>query len=87
MKSLDTDFILYLSKKFERNCDIMGWSECNLDWNDYSVYKETRQACKKVFPRAHLIGATSKLDAKEDYKPGGTALLFRNNGIIEELWE
>ena len=75
VKSVETDFALYLSKKLSKEIDIMGWAETNIEWRDFSVYEHVRKTCRKFCPRATLTCATSKMDVNEDWKPGGNAIL------------
>ena len=55
----------------DRNVDIFGLAEPNVDWHwDFEVLKMQASACK-VLQHVHTIATTSSLSYKTTFKPGG----------------
>ena len=75
-KTIDSDFTLYLSQKFYKDCLILGLAETNIDWKDYALYQEIKAICRNIYHRAQLIGSSSSSFFKGDWKPGGKAILL-----------
>ena len=58
--------------------DISCFSELNVDTNKYQIRKTMEAICQKQFSQNTLILASSKHNSPTTYKPGGTAILARN---------
>ena len=59
--------------------DIACFSELNVDTTNYNVRRKMENICQKQFMQNSLILAASKYKTSTLYKPGGTAILARNN--------
>ena len=64
----------------DRDVDIIGWAETNLEWNNYRIHKKANRLFRKTYPRGKWITTTSKTTATTDYKPGGNAM-----GITQDI--
>ena len=58
--------------------DISCFSELNVDTNKYQIRKTMEAICQKQFLQNNLVLASSKHNSPTTYKPGGTAILARN---------
>ena len=45
----------------DRQVDIFGWSETNLEWQDYTTHKTTQTIAKKHLPGGHWSPTTSAI--------------------------
>ena len=59
----------------EKDIDIMGIEEININWND-KVKKAAQLAMKMRFGQGQIAASLSR-GSKEGYLPGGTALITR----------
>ena len=57
-----------------RDVDIFGWSETNIEWNDFLLNNTLYKHFQREFPGGKWIPATSKSPFKTTYKPGGVLL-------------
>ena len=58
----------------DREVDIMGWSETNLEWNSYPVHLQAQQTYKQQFTGGKWITTTSAIPSETNLKPGGNAM-------------
>ena len=58
--------------------DISCFSELNIDTDNYTVRKTMEKICQHQFHQNNLVLSTSKKRSSTLYKPGGTAILARN---------
>ena len=58
----------------DRQVDIFGWSETNLEWQDYTTHKTTQTIAKKHLPGGHWNPTTSTIPTETQYKPGGNVI-------------
>jgi len=59
--------------------DISCFSELNVDTTKYHIRKTMETICQKQLLQNTLVLASSKYTTPTSYKPGGTAILARNN--------
>ena len=62
--------------------DISCFSELNVDTNNYAVRKQMESICQRQFTHNALVLSASKYKSTTVYKPGGTAIMIRNNMIV-----
>ena len=58
--------------------DIAGFVEVNTNTNDYRVRRKMESICQHQFMQIRLIMSSSSQTTKSTYKPGGTAIVARN---------
>ena len=58
--------------------DIACFSELNVDTHNYRVRRKMESICHNHFQQNALIMSSSKHNTTTTYKPGGTAILARN---------
>ena len=63
-----------LDVMMDREVDIMGWSETNLEWNSYPVHLQAQRTFKKQYTGGKWITTTSSIPSETNLKPGGNAL-------------
>ncbi len=59
--------------------DISCFSELNVDTNKYSIRKTLETICQRQYLQNNLVLSASKYQTPTVYKPGGTAILARND--------
>jgi hypothetical protein len=74
----------------ERDIDVFGITETNIDWNT-SLKMTARSLCQRHFTNALLSTASSSDQGKSDFQPGGTMTAItgrwtgRSAGTIQDL--
>ena len=64
MNSVDTDLSLYLEERRNKEISILGLSETNVDWRDYTVYTRIQSILRRTYYRGKLIGSSSGIHRK-----------------------
>ena len=72
-------FHAMLSTMTDREVDVFGWSETNLEWNDYKLNSEMFPIFKKHFPQGKWLPSTSQIPFTTNYKPGGNLMGIHKN--------
>ena len=57
-----------------REVDIFGWSETNIEWNDYILNNDLYKHFQREYPGGKWIPATSKSVFSTRYRPGGVLI-------------
>ena len=73
-ESMQANLTKNLDAMLDRQVDIMGWAETNLEWNDYSTHLLAQRVFRKQYPGGKWLTTTSKIPSKTNLKPGGNAL-------------
>lgn len=81
-----SDFTVKLHVMLEWKVDIMGWSETNLEWNDYKVQQELYKQLKSHMPGSSWKLTTSGVPSDTPYKPGGN-LMVLSKPVRARTWE
>ena len=63
-----------LDAMLDREVDVMGWSETNLEWNSYPLHLMAQRIFKKQFQGGKWMTTTSAIPFDTNLKPGGIAL-------------
>ena len=72
-------FHAMLTTMTDREVDVFGWAETNLEWNDYKLNAELFPIFKKHFPQGKWLPSTSKIPFTKNYKPGGNLMGIQKN--------
>ena len=72
-------FHAMLTTMTDREVDVFGWAETNLEWNDYKLNAELFPIFKKHFPQGKWLPSTSKIPFTTNYKPGGNLMGIHKN--------
>lgn len=67
----------------DRNPDIMGWSETNIEWHQYTARQKMYQSLKRNAPGGVWRTATSSIPADSLYKPGGNLMIIKKTSERE----
>ena len=73
------DFHFMLAAMTDQQADIFGWSETNIEWNDYILNAKLFPIYKQHFPRGKWLPSTSNIPLETTYKPGGNLLGLHKN--------
>ena len=73
------EFKLYLEQMKSLDVNIIAMSETNINWKDYSVYKNTTQHHKTTFVHSHHIPSCSTKSFDTPYQPGGCSITLCDN--------
>ena len=63
-----------LDVMLDRQVDIMGWAETNVEWNDYPAHLLSQRVFRKQYPGGKWLTTTSAIPSDTNLKPGGNAL-------------
>ena len=59
--------------------DVIGWSETNLEWNDYRVQQDLYKQLKRHLPGSSWRTATSGIPLDRLYKLGGNLMIINKS--------
>ena len=75
------DYHLYLENMKSISSDIILFTETNLKWNDYNVFKHTTEIRCNVFRFSKQITSSSSIAYDSLYQPGGTCSIITNDMV------
>lgn len=73
---MQEDFKDKLQMMMEQQAIIIGWTETNLEWNNYTVKQELYRQIKRYSPGSAWKTATSQILATRKYKLGGNVMIL-----------
>ena len=79
-KNTEDHFHHILTSMADRDVDVMGFAETNIEWNDPVINSKLYKIMKQHFPGGNWKPSTSNIQMETIYKPGGN-LIVTNKSI------